>query len=444
MKTVGIIAEYNPFHSGHQYQIAMARRLTGADFVVVVMSGDFVQRGEPAVFDKYTRTAMALEGGADLVLEMPVRFATSSAEDFAACGVALLDRLGVTDVLCFGSELGRLDLLEQAAGILAAEPEAFRQKLRQGLAAGMSFPKAREAALVRELEACGLKEKGQDDWQKVLSSPNNILGIEYLKALKRRGSRISPLTVRRQGQDYHDTRLLPEDNRFFPSASAIRKAYRDAACPGWSGPVSQDPSGTGWSGPGSQDPSGAGCNGSGGTRPAVPVPIFPDDLSGLLDARLLELSRQNQDLTRFADVSPELAARIRRNLLEFDTFSGRIARLKTRQLPYTRISRALVHILLGITAEEISVSRSLDYAPYIRILGFRKAAGDLLGAIRRRCPLPMVTRTAGALRQMEDSPALDMLYQDICASHLYQSLVFHKSGGRMKNEYTQPVVIRHL
>ena len=340
----------------------------------------------------------------------------------------------MTDVLCFGSELGRLDLLEQAAGILAAEPEAFRQKLRQGLAAGMSFPKAREAALVRELEACGLKEKGQDDWQKVLSSPNNILGIEYLKALKRRGSRISPLTVRRQGQDYHDTRLLPEDNRFFPSASAIRKAYRDAACPGWSGPVSQDPSGTGWSGPGSQDPSGAGCNGSGGTRPTVPVPIFPDDLSGLLDARLLELSRQNQDLTRFADVSPELAARIRRNLLEFNTFSGRIARLKTRQLPYTRISRALVHILLGITAEEISVSRSLDYAPYIRILGFRKAAGDLLGAIRRRCPLPMVTRTAGALRQMEDSPAMDMLYQDICASHLYQSLVFHKSGGRMKNE----------
>lgn len=418
MKTVGIIAEYNPFHSGHQYQIAMARRLTGADFVVVVMSGDFVQRGEPAVFDKYTRTAMALEGGADLVLEMPVRFATSSAEDFAACGVALLDRLGVTDVLCFGSELGRLDLLEQAAGILAAEPEAFRQTLRQGLAAGMSFPKAREAALVRELEACGLKEAGQDDWQKVLSSPNNILGIEYLKALKRRNSRISPLTVRRQGQDYHDTRLLPEDNQFFPSASAIRKAYRD--------------------------PSGTGCSGSGGTRPAVPVPIFPDDLSGLLDARLLELSRQNQDLARFADVSPELAARIRRNLLEFDTFSGRIARLKTRQLPYTRISRALVHILLGITAEEISVSRSLDYAPYIRILGFRKAAGDLLGAIRRQCPLPMVTRTAGALRQMEDSPAMDMLYQDICASHLYQSLVFHKSGGRMKNEYTQSVVIRHL
>lgn len=416
MKTVGIIAEYNPFHSGHQYQIAMARRLTGADFVVVVMSGDFVQRGEPAVFDKYTRTAMALEGGADLVLEMPVRFATSSAEDFAACGVALLDRLGVTDVLCFGSELGRLDLLEQAAGILAAEPEAFRQKLRQGLAAGMSFPKAREAALVRELEACGLKEKGQDDWQKVLSSPNNILGIEYLKALKRRGSRISPLTVRRQGQDYHDTRLLPEDNQFFPSASAIRKAYRDA--------------------------SGAGCSSSGGTWPAVP--IFPDDLSGLLDARLLELSRQNQDLARFADVSPELAARIRRNLLEFDTFSGRIARLKTRRLPYTRISRALVHILLGITAEEISVSRSLDYAPYIRILGFRKAAGDLLGAIRRQCPLPMVTRTAGALRQMEDSPAMDMLYQDICASHLYQSLVFHKSGGKMKNEYTQSVVIRHL
>lgn len=126
MKTAGIIAEYNPFHRGHQYQIDAVRARTGADFIVVAMSGDFVQRGEPAVFDKYTRTRMALSCGADLVLELPVAFATSSAEDFAACGVALLDKLGAVDILCFGSELGELEPLAQAADILDDEPEDLR------------------------------------------------------------------------------------------------------------------------------------------------------------------------------------------------------------------------------------------------------------------------------------------------------------------------------
>lgn len=427
MKTAGIIAEYNPFHNGHRYQIRKARELTGADYVVVVMSGDFVQRGEPSVFDKYTRTAMALDGGADLVLEMPVRFATSSAEDFAACGVSLLDRLGVIDVLCFGSELGRLEKLEQAAKLLVAEPETFREELRRGLAAGHSFPRAREMALEKVMKSdCpeGINQgsgDGNDDrhrsqtqkepLQTVLSSPNNILGIEYLKALKRRNSRIRPLTIRREGQGYHDTALPEGEDLLFPSASAIRRAIREGTMAGF------------WD-----------------SQPS-PVPIFPDDLSLLLNARLLELCSQNQDLTVFSDVSPELASRIRRDLLEFDTFSGRILRLKTRQLTYTRISRALIHILLGITGEEVSRSRSLDYAPYLRILGFRRAAAPLLGRIRRQSSLPMVTRTAGTARQLTDPLALDMLRQDFYASHVYQSLVFHKSGEPMKNEYTRSVII---
>lgn len=435
MKTAGIIAEYNPFHDGHRYLIRKARELTGADYVVVVMSGDFVQRGEPSVFDKYTRTAMALEGGADLVLEMPVRFATSSAEDFAACGVSLLDRLGVIDILCFGSELGQLERLEQAAKILVAEPETFREELRRGLAAGHSFPRAREMALEKVMKSGCPEGSGQGSrdgnsqgsWdgnddrhlsqaqkeplQTVLSSPNNILGIEYLKALKRRNSRIRPLTIRREGQGYHDTALPEGEDLPFPSASAIRRAIREGAMAG-----------------------------SGDSQPS-PVPIFPDDLSLLLNARLLELCSQNQDLTVFSDVSPELASRIRRDLLEFDTFSGRIVRLKTRQLTYTRISRALVHILLGITGEEVARSRSLDYAPYLRILGFCPAAAPLLGRIRRQSSLPMVTRTAGAARQLTDPLALDMLRQDFYASHVYQSLVFHKSGKSMKNEYTRSVII---
>ena len=151
MKTVGIIAEYNPFHNGHAYQFAKARQEAGADFLVIAMSGGFVQRGEPAVFDKYTRTAMALSAGADVVLEIPSVFACASAEDFAACGVALLSGIGVVDGLCFGCETADPSLLAEAAAVLAQEPEAFQAALRERLKSGMSYPAARAEALALAL-----------------------------------------------------------------------------------------------------------------------------------------------------------------------------------------------------------------------------------------------------------------------------------------------------
>ena len=166
IKTAGIIAEYNPFHNGHHYQIEQVRRQTGADYVIAVMSGDFVQRGEPAIFDKYTRTNMALRGGADLVVELPTLFATSSAEDFSACGVALLEKLG-TDILCFGSESGNLELLQKAADILVAEPEGWSILLQKYLKQGESYPSARSKACAEYTREPELSE--------LLSSPNNIL-----------------------------------------------------------------------------------------------------------------------------------------------------------------------------------------------------------------------------------------------------------------------------
>lgn len=225
MKTAGIIAEYNPFHNGHRYQIEELRARTGADFVIIAMSGDFVQRGEPAVFDKYTRTRMALNAGADLVLELPAAFATSSAEDFAACGVALFDKLGVVDLLCFGSECGDVTALEPVARLLAKEPEGYGKLLQERLSKGDSFPKAREWAVTewmkREINTDGA------DMQALLSSPNNILGIEYMKALIRRGSSIDPYTIQRNGQGYNDSDIdAVADGQGFASASAIRKALR--------------------------------------------------------------------------------------------------------------------------------------------------------------------------------------------------------------------------
>ncbi len=406
MKTIGIIAEYNPFHKGHLYQIQKLRSDTQADFVIAAMSGDFVQRGKPAVYDKYTRTRMALDAGIDLVIELPVCFATGSAQDFASCGAALLDRLGVVDLLGFGSESGDCALLSKAAELLLHEPEGFAFRLQSLLKQGYSFPKARAAALASHPEVSA-----------ALSSPNNILGVEYIKALKKRNSPIKPVTIQRSGQEYHDTKAVDKDT--LASASAIRNAIRR-------GDLSLVQS---------QTPSSEHTG-------HKPIPLFSDDLTGLLNSRLLQLFYEDgpDSFGRYADMAPELASRLKRSILEFASFSGRVMQLKTRGYTYTRISRALVHLLLGITAEQTACLKSLDYVCYARILGFRRQAGPLLRQMKKRSDLPLITKTADA-RRLLDPDRFSMLQTDFHASHLYQSVVFAKSGQTMPNEYTQSVIV---
>ena len=210
MKVTGIIAEYNPFHQGHAYHLARARELTGADRLLVVMGGNFMQRGEPAIVDKYARAEMALKNGADLVLELPAAAATGSAEYFAEGAVELLDASGVVDALCFGSELGKLAPLEKAAALLLEEPEEYRQLLREELKRGKNFPEAREIAL-----SAFFPER------ELLSAPNNILAIEYLKALKRRKSSIEAVTIPRLG-NYHgnDSGQVPQGTDSSESVSS--------------------------------------------------------------------------------------------------------------------------------------------------------------------------------------------------------------------------------
>ena len=188
MKTAGIIAEYNPFHTGHQYHIEQTRAITGADFIIVVMSGDFVQRGAPAFLSKLVRTKMALLGGADLVLELPASCSCQSAEYFAYHGVSLLHALGCVDFLSFGSECGDITQLRQAADFLTMESDAYKKYLRSLLQSGCSYPTARaKAAAALHPENAGFST--------ILDSPNNILGIEYLKALKRLKSAILPVCL---------------------------------------------------------------------------------------------------------------------------------------------------------------------------------------------------------------------------------------------------------
>lgn len=424
---VGIVAEYNPFHNGHAYQIQEAKRLSGAKHCIVAMSGDFVQRGAPAIFDKYTRAKMALLGGADLVLEIPPMFAVSSAEDFAGCAVSLLDHLKIVSHLCFGCECGDTRPLMKAAQVLCEEPEAFRTVLKQGLKTGLSFPQARMKAL-KSLGSDYSEIRSED----LLSTPNNILGVEYCKALIRRESPMVPVALKRRGNDYHDIFLssceADKEETCFSSASALRKALED---------FNGSSDGSSWK----LEPL---------LEKNIPkcvwelakdyTPVFPDDFSALLSCRLLELQSQNADLADFGDVSEELAARMNHQILDFSTFENRILGLKTKQYTYTRVSRSLVHILLNITRKEITFRKEHDYISCFRVLGFKRDSASLLTAIKKAAGLPLITKTADAANFL-DEEALKEFYRDLFCSHVYQSVAGLKKGNRKTNEYTQPVII---
>lgn len=403
MKIVGLITEYNPFHAGHLYHMQQARELTGADYCVVLMSGSFVQRGEPAIFDKYLRTKTALLAGADLVLEIPAAFSTASAHEFAAYGVALLSAIGV-DAVVFGSECGQIEILKQAAYALNHESAEFRERLRKGLKAGLTYPQARAKALEME-----------DTWASVLSSPNNILGIEYLRAAEDLHSPMEFYTISRKGSGYHEDTLADAS---FPSASAIRGIIRNSL---------------------SKDKDLLDILAShlpAVTHPAYTgaVPVFADDFSELLNAAVLQM----QATFSIADLSPELAARLAKPPYFPLSFEERIQALKTRQLTYTRVSRALLHLVLGMCEEDISRWKDEGYALYARILGFRRQSSPLLSCLHKKSSIPLITKMADAAQNLSPS-ALALLEQEVYASHLYQTVRI-KRGGVFQNEYTEGLV----
>lgn len=425
MKIVGLITEYNPFHAGHLYHMQQARELTGADYCVVLMSGSFVQRGEPAIFDKYLRTKTALLAGADLVLEIPTAFSTASAHEFAAYGVALLSAIGV-DAVVFGSECGQIEILKQAAYALNHESAEFQERLRKELKAGLTYPQARAKAL-GETQAGGTRVENVEDfhantdvsnshiWSSILNSPNNILGIEYLRAAEDLHSPMEFYTISREGSGYHEDTLADAN---FPSASAIRGIIRNSL---------------------SKDKDLLDILAShlpAVTHPAYTgaVPVFVDDFSGLLNATVLQM----QATFSIADLSPELAARLTKPPYFPLSFEERIQALKTRQLTYTRVSRALLHLVLGMREEDISRWKDEGYALYARILGFRRQSSPLLSCLHKKSSIPLITKMADAAQSLAPS-ALALLEQEVYASHLYQTVRI-KRGGVFQNEYTEGLV----
>lgn len=411
MKVVGLITEYNPFHNGHFYHIKKAKEVTGADMVIVVMSGDFVQRGAPAILPKHLRAEAALKAGASLVLELPVCFATGSAEFFAAGAINLLSHLGCVDAVCFGSECDNLPLLEMIARVALDEPDEFQLLLKKHLANGLSFPLARQQALKEYLN--------NSDITDVLEQPNNILGIEYLKALYKMNSSIKPYTIKRIVSDYHDDTL----KQTYSSASALRKLLNAKT---EENELLQKLK--------SQVPEE--CLSILTDNYGIRYPIYTDDFSSILKYKLLTETKTS--LTKYLDINQELANKIinqENNFLSFEQFCNL---LNSKDITYTRISRCLTHILLDIKDSDLDIFKGSGYCQYARVLGFRKDAKDLLKAIKECSDIPLITK----LSQSDSLPesARRMIRQDIFSANLYESVVTDKFKQPFIHEYKQQVV----
>jgi len=398
MNIFAVIAEFNPLHQGHAFLLQEAREKSGADYCVILMSGNYVQRGEPAFLDKDLRTEAALRCGADLVLELPVPFATGSAEYFASAAVSLLDRLGCITHLSFGSEAGNLDLLEKGAAVLEKESPVFQEILQKNLKSGNSYPSARESAASQSGMAY--------DTAALLHSPNNILALEYLKALRRLNSSMKPLTIMRKGSGYHDQALT--DYGIYASAEAIRLAVHQnesmesilQTVPEAAVPLIRD----------------AILSGSFVPPDLISLPLF--QMLCQADASKLQL---------YQDVSSALAEKIIHFRDHYFLYKDLICALKSKDLTYSRISRSLLHILLGITKADVQSRKEDGYTTYASVLGFRKDSLPLLHHIKSHTSIPMITKYSDAGRflnltdriRFEKDLRADAFYQTLISSHRY-------------------------
>lgn len=416
MKVVGLIAEYNPFHNGHLYHIQKAKELTGADMAVVIMSGNFVQRGAPAILPKHLRTAMALSAGADAVFELPVCYATGSAELFAEGAVSFLQQLGIIDYLCFGCECGELSSLAQIANILVEEPDTYRQHLKAFLKSGMRFPLARQKALELYL--------GEDTLSSLLSLPNNILGIEYLKALQRMGSSIQPYALQRIHSSYHDQELQTASS----SATAIRNTIFSLSTP--------YPQQTSLNISLLEKQMPDYCLSVLREQFLKQFPVHPDFFSILIKASLLRYGAR--DLEQFQDLSPELSNRIMRQLPYFFQFEQFCDRITTKELTHTRISRALIHILLDIKKEDVRSYIRQGYHEYARLLGFRSDSRRILTEIHNKSSLKQITKASDHFQL--SSFGRHMLKKDVFAADLYDSVITDRYNTPFLSDFQKQII----
>ena len=451
MKAVGLVTEYNPFHNGHLYHLNKAMEITGADISVAVMSGDFVQRGEPAVLDKYTRTSMALNSGVNLVVELPVNYAVSSAESFATGALKVLDHIKA-DSIAFGSESGDIEGLSELAHILCDNEDMLYKEISKYTANGISYAAARQKTVEK------LTDK---DTAEMLTSSNNILAVEYLKAIIKNKYAIKPYTIKRQGDSYNDTDIRSE----YASATALRENLKngmnkcidsDCAAGYTIDTIMEENNDI------NNDKNNIINNIINNINISKYIPvkaglilssntnyIYPDDITEALFTRLLDiLFASNYDknvfienVMQYPDVSKEIAGRLYKSAMDMITrtvpqrseskdnwafsFGSLCEHIKTKEVPLSRIKRALVRITLGLDKKHME-----KYAnePYIRVLGFDKKGQEYLSYIRKTVEVPLITKTADYK---------EILLDDIHAANIYNMIVAGKYGVKELGDFVR-------
>ena len=380
---VGIVAEYNPFHNGHKLQLDYARNVLKADQIVVAMSGSFTQRGEIACFDKYTRAHAALLSGADVILEIPTVFATASAREFASAGVQLLANTGVVDTLLFSAECNDRDLFINESKMLYQLEESgeINNEINTLVSSGISYATARAKALKTYLS------------EELISSPNNILGIEYCRYIFANKLNMNIEIMKRQGNQYDDLSLSGN----LSSATSIREHYK--------------------------------LKGEFQAVPEAVVDLYKNscfihanDISEMLHYKLISVD----NFEPYLDCNKDLSDRINNYKKDFVNYSQFCELIKSKNYEYSRISRVFCHILLGVKNEEFKAAKDFGYITYIRMLGFSKNGSKLLKEIKKNSSVPLVT---------EPDELIDKY--DLRSSDILRAIITGKTKIAFPNEYTR-------
>ena len=407
-RVLGIIAEYNPFHNGHLYHIAKSKQETGAEYVIAVISGNFVQRGNTSIINKWKKARMALLNGVDLVIEIPTIYSISSAENFAEGAIKIFNSLGIVDTISFGMESDDISTLNNIANVLYNEPKEYTTILSHELKKGNSYPKARENALLMYLN--DIKR-----YANVMMGSNNILGIEYIKAMRRTKSTITPIGIKREKVLYNDKYIVDE----FASATAIRKMLMTKQ-----------------------------LNDISKVMPRNSYLILGEELKN--GHYVVDLSRfekeiiytlrkiSTADIAKLPDVSEGLENSIKNAADSCNTLEELINIVKTKRFTQTRIQRILLYALLGIDKKQMEISKRIT--PYARVLGFNNKGKELISEMMNINPkLNIVTSVKKYIDAVANKNLKEMLEKDILATNIYTLGYYSDSYANL--DYTNKIEI---
>ncbi|MEG0181525.1 MAG: nucleotidyltransferase [Peptostreptococcaceae bacterium] len=421
MKIVGLVVEYNPFHNGHLYHLKKSIEITNSTHSVAVMSGNFLQRGEPALFDKYKRAEIAVLNGVDLVIELPTLYACQSAEIFTHGAITLLNSLNCIDSICFGSEEGCIDTLVEISRVLVEEPDEFKSILKKNLDIGLLFATARSKALYEYISSNGILNISEDKLSNILSSSNNILGIEYIKSLLKHESSIKPFTISRILADYNSESI----DSSICSATAIRKTL-------------------------STDNTLSKIS---SVVPKQTLNIISENINNNFNPMFDEyyfdtireiVVRDFDKLNSYFDVNEGIENKIYKSIFTSSNLSELHQLIKSKRYTLTKIKRILNNILLGITKDDMNHVKNLETLPYVRVLAFNDKGREIIKKIKSSSDIKIINKFSNI--NFENNLVFETLIKyDIKATNMY-NIPYYKSNKNLlkgpMDYYTSPIYVK--